>query len=76
MRWKAVIAPSQRVEEEEKSDGEQRRRDRRSKAAHDRPVEASGSAPGEEAQTAREDAGASDPQPRKVKKRVWVSRKE
>ena len=35
------VAPSQRVEEEERSDGELRRRDRRSKAAHDRPAEAS-----------------------------------
>ena len=70
------VAPSQRVEEEERSDGELRRRDRRSKAAHDRPAEASGSAPGEETQAPREGAGASDPQPRRTKKRVWVSCKE
>ena len=70
------VAPSQRVEEEEKSDGEQGRRDRRSKAAHDRSAETSESAPGEEAQAPREGAGASGPQPRKVKKRVWASLKE
>ena len=69
-------APSQRVEEEEESDGEQGRRNLRSKAAHDRPAEASESAPGEEAQATREGAGASGPQPRKVKKRMWTSLRE
>ena len=55
------VAPSQRVEEEEESDGEQGRRNFRSKAAHDRPAKASESAPGEEAQATREGAGASSP---------------
>ena len=67
------VARSQRVEEEEEtSGGGGGRCEPRSKAIHDRRAATARSAPREEARAPQEEAGASNTQPPKAKKRVWA----
>ena len=67
------VARSRRVEEEEEtSGGRGGRSEPRSKAVHDRSAAAARSAPREEAGAPQEEVGASNTQPPKAKKRVWV----
>ena len=67
------VARSRRVEEEEEtSGGKGGRSEPRSKAVHDRSAATARGAPREVARTPQEEAGASNTQPPKTKKRVWV----
>ena len=67
------VARSRRVEEEEEtSGGKGGRSEPRSKAVHDRRAATARGAPREEARTPQEEAGASNAQPPRTKKRVWV----
>ena len=67
------VARSRRVEEEEETSGDRRgRSEPRSKVIHDRSAATVRGAPREEARTPQEEAGASNAQPPKTKKRVWV----
>ena len=67
------VARSRRVEEEEEtSGGGGGRSEPRSKAIHDRSAATARGAPREEARAPQEEAGASNTQPPKAKKRVWV----
>ena len=67
------VARSRRVEEEEETSGGRRgRSEPRSKAIHDRSATTARGAPREEARTPQEEAGASNTQPPRAKKRVWV----
>ena len=67
------VTCSQRVEEEEEtSGGGGGRCEPRSKAIHDRRAATARSAPRGEAGALQEEDGASNTQPPKAKKRVWV----
>ena len=67
------VARSSRVEEEkEMSGGGEGRSEPRSKAVHDRSAVTARNASREEARAHPEEAGASNTQPPRVKKRVWV----
>ena len=67
------VARSKRIEEEkETSSGGGGRSEPRSKAIHNRCAATARSAPREEARAPPEGAGASNTQPPRVKKRVWV----
>ena len=71
------VARSRRVEEEEEtSGGRGGRSEPRSKAVHDRSAATARGAPREEARAPQEEAGASNAQPPKTKKRVWVVAEE
>ena len=66
------VARSRRVGEEEETSGSGGGRcEPRSKAIHDRRAAVARSAPHEEARAPQEEAGASNTQPPKAKKRVW-----
>ena len=66
------VARSRRVDEEETSGGGGGRCEPRSKAIHDRRAATARSAPRVEAGAPQEEAGASNTQPSKAKKRVWL----
>ena len=66
------VARSRRVEEEETSGGGGGRSEPRSKAIHDRSAATSRGAPREEARAPQGEAGESNTQPPRAKKRVWV----
>ena len=67
------VAHSRRiVEGEEESGNGGRRREPRTKALHDRNASAGRGAPREDTAGPQEEARASNPQPPKAKKRVWV----
>ena len=66
------VARSQRVEEEETSSDKGGRSGPCSKAIHDRSAATARGAPREEAKAPQKEAGASNTQPPKAKKRVWV----
>ena len=69
------VARSRRVEEdeeEEPSGGRGGRSEPRSKAVHDRSAATARGAPREETRAPQREAGASNTQPPKAKKRVWV----